>query len=761
MRKRFLLRMLLCILLVLSMGAYADANTDLNGHWAEETIGNWIDGGYINGYPDGSFKPENGITRAEFITLANKAFGFTNKADFQYSDVREGDWFYSEVAIAVAAGYINGYPDGRMKPNQPISREEAASILMKIKKLQAEESMVEMFSDHQRLQWSRGAVGAVVKANIMIGYPDGSFKPVNQIKRGEAVMAMDRASGVSLKMIPSSAPAITVDDEKNIVTGMTEWMEYKLDQGNWTIYDSEIFKKLDLKGNHTLLVRFAATGNSPASLTATYLFTVNVVPTSSGSSSGSSGGNNVTPPPPATLEAITNTTIQGVTVPVRGETPVAAITETAQYTGTVSWTPSAMTFGPETVYTATINLSPKTGYTLTGVAANAFTVPGATSATNSTNSGIITAPFPATEVEPVDPPEDLTVIFSPPTAAGAYWSSVGSSVEEVNAILGFLWQEAGDSDTIYDVYLESGVFSTSEGALIINADRVTQSLLDWLQYKVDTAGLVALGITASNGAEFYADYNNNDNIINTPGSTQLTRVLTNYDDWSGSTVRINLLQLVTGTNNGSLMMIDETTWADFQIITIGDFTEAVGITISSFGDATTITEDGGTLQMSAIVVPPEAYDKTITWRADDGTPGDGSDTARIADAFDFRGILFAGKNGTVTVWAELVADPSITSNAIVVTISGQVGPDAPTGITATNETSPGAMDGTLIGTREGQEYQLNGTGDWIAIDSTSVTGLAPGSYTVRWAETIIEYAGSATEPLIIEAAAEPEPDLEP
>ena len=480
-----------------------------------------------------------------------------------------------------------------------------------------------------------------------------------------------------------------------------------------------------------------------------------MVPTSSGSSSRSSGGGGENPVPQDLV--ITNTTIQGIAVPVRGATPVTGITGNDQYTGTVSWMPAAETFGPEAVYTATITLTPKTGYTLTGVTANAFTVPGATSATNSTNSGIITAPFPATEVEPVDPPEDLTVIFSPPTAAGAYWSSVGSSVEEVNAILGFLWQEAGDSDTIYDVYLESGVFSTSEGALIINADRVTQSLLDWLQYKVDTAGLVALGITASNGAEFYADYNNNDNIINTPGSTQLTRVLTNYDDWSGSTVRINLLQLVTGTNNGSLMMIDETTWADFQIITIGDFTEAVGITISSFGDATTITEDGGTLQMSAIVVPPEAYDKTITWRADDGTPGDGSDTARIADAFDFRGILFAGKNGTVTVWAELVADPSITSNAIVVTISGQVGPDAPTGITATNETSPGAMDGTLIGTLKGQEYQLNGTGDWISIDGTSVTGLAPGSYTVRWAETIIEYAGSATDPLIIEAAPEPEP----
>lgn len=861
MRKRFLLRMLLCILLILSMGTYADADTDLTGHWAEETIGSWITGGYINGYPDGSFKPDNGITRAEFITLANKAFGFTKKAEFQYSDVREGDWFYSEVAIAVAAGYINGYPDGRMKPNEPISREEAASILMKIKNLQAEELLAAKFSDQQSLQWSRGAVGAVVKANIMVGYPDGSFKPVNQIKRGEAVIAMDRASGVSQKMVPSSAPAITVDDEKNTVTGMTEGMEYKLDQGSWTLYNSEIFKKLDLKGNHTLLVRFAANGNIPASLTSTYLFTVNVVPTSSGSSGGNSSGS-ITPPPSATSAAITNTTIQGVTVPVRGATPVSVITgsaqytgtvswtpaavtfgpetvytatitltpqgiytltgvganaftvpgasatnaansgiitavfpatepnpptvislttiqgvtapvrgatpvsvitETAQYTGTVSWTPAAVTFGPETVYTATITLTPKSGYTLTGVAANAFTVPGATLTTNTTSSGIITAIFPATEAAPVDPPVEPTVIFSRPTAAGTYWSAIGSSSEEINEVLEFLWREAGYSATIRGVELQSGVFSTSGGALVITADRITQSLLDWLQYKVYTDGLIALGITSSTGQDFLPKYSPPyDNIENTSGSTSLYRVLLNdYPDWSGSTVRVNLRQLVEGTNNGRLLMADGTTWADFQIITIGDFNEAVGITISSFGNATTITEDGGTLQMSAVVVPPEAYDKTITWKAVDGTPGDGSDTARIADAFDFRGILFAAKNGTVTVWAELVADPSITSNAIVVTITGQVGPAAPTGITTTNETSPGAMDGTLTGTQNGQEYQFNGTGDWIAIDGTTVTGLAPGSYTVRWAETIIEYAGSATEPLIIEAATIPAPDPAP
>ena len=87
--------------------------------------------------------------------------------------------------------------------------------------------------------------------------------------------------------------------------------------------------------------------------------------------------------------------IQGVAAPVTGGTPVAAITEATEYSGAVSWSPSDATFKPGTVYTATITLSPKTGYTLTGVAANKFTVAGAT-ATNAANSGVITAVFPAT-----------------------------------------------------------------------------------------------------------------------------------------------------------------------------------------------------------------------------------------------------------------------------------------------------------------------------------------------------------------------------
>jgi len=88
--------------------------------------------------------------------------------------------------------------------------------------------------------------------------------------------------------------------------------------------------------------------------------------------------------------------IQGVTAPVTGATPITAITENAQYTGTVTWNGNPSTFAAVTQYTATITLTPKTGYTLQGVAANFFTVAGAT-ATNAANSGVITAVFPKDE----------------------------------------------------------------------------------------------------------------------------------------------------------------------------------------------------------------------------------------------------------------------------------------------------------------------------------------------------------------------------
>jgi formylglycine-generating enzyme required for sulfatase activity len=88
--------------------------------------------------------------------------------------------------------------------------------------------------------------------------------------------------------------------------------------------------------------------------------------------------------------------ISGVTVPVHGAIAVTKITATEQFTGTVSWRPSHATFAAETGYTATITLTARPGYTLEGVPDNFFTVAGATSVSNSADSGVLTAAFPAT-----------------------------------------------------------------------------------------------------------------------------------------------------------------------------------------------------------------------------------------------------------------------------------------------------------------------------------------------------------------------------
>ncbi len=98
-------------------------------------------------------------------------------------------------------------------------------------------------------------------------------------------------------------------------------------------------------------------------------------------------------------ETINIATLEGVTVPVTGETPVTEITETDEYTGEVTWEPADDVFAAETEYTATISLTSKEGFTLTGVSANFFTVDGATETTNDANLGVVTAVFPVTEPE--------------------------------------------------------------------------------------------------------------------------------------------------------------------------------------------------------------------------------------------------------------------------------------------------------------------------------------------------------------------------
>lgn len=172
------------------------APSDIAGHWAESVITQWQSKGLIQGYEDGTFKPGNTITRAEFVTLMNNAKGFWSEGGINFSDVKNGSWFYSAVARAVAAGYVKGYSDGSFKPNNTITRAEAAVMIANTAKLSANEAGAYRFTDIGSIPaWARGSVGAVVAAGYMTGYPDGSFDANASISRAEAVSSLNRMLG--------------------------------------------------------------------------------------------------------------------------------------------------------------------------------------------------------------------------------------------------------------------------------------------------------------------------------------------------------------------------------------------------------------------------------------------------------------------------------------------------------------------------------------------------------------------------------------
>ena len=124
---------------------------------------------------------------------------------------------------------------------------------------------------------------------------------------------------------------------------------------------------------------------------------------------------------------VTAPAVVGIPAPVAGEEPVYGI-EGEQFTGTITWTPDLIDskFGPQTVYTATITLTPKVGYTLSGVAANFFTVEGATSVSNAANSGIVTATFPQTGTAVVWD-NDLWKVTTPETGKTPVLDFTGSN----------------------------------------------------------------------------------------------------------------------------------------------------------------------------------------------------------------------------------------------------------------------------------------------------------------------------------------------
>lgn len=186
---------LLCLALMLGL-LPAGLTLPAQAHWADPYGQKLVEWGVMRGDISGNLNLAKPITRAELVTMINRAYGYTRKAGVPFTDVPSSKWYADDIDIAYNAGYFKGVSSNRAAPESNVTREQAAVFLARNLMLQETVGETLGFSDTRTLsEWSRGLIGAAVKEGVLNGYADGSFKPQSNITRGELAAMLVRAIG--------------------------------------------------------------------------------------------------------------------------------------------------------------------------------------------------------------------------------------------------------------------------------------------------------------------------------------------------------------------------------------------------------------------------------------------------------------------------------------------------------------------------------------------------------------------------------------
>ena len=197
LQRLFSVLMAACMAATLAPAALAAS--DLDGHWGQATMQEFIDRGWLTGYGDGQYGPDNGMTRAEFSALINRVTGLTEESETisNYTDVASGAWYASDLAKALAAGYMTGTSATTMAPNAAINREQAMIMVTRLLGLTAADTEVEAlarFSDASQISsYAQNPIAAMVAAGYVNGTTDGRLVPQKQLTRAEGITILYNA----------------------------------------------------------------------------------------------------------------------------------------------------------------------------------------------------------------------------------------------------------------------------------------------------------------------------------------------------------------------------------------------------------------------------------------------------------------------------------------------------------------------------------------------------------------------------------------
>lgn len=253
MHKKLISSLLLGSILITPIYTYANPKlSDISGHWAKKEINQFISSGYVNGYEDNTFRPDNSITRAEFVKLVNKYFGFNNREDINFSDINTNDWYYNDICIASKAGYINGYEDKTFRPNKTITREEVSKILITIKNKQDNVyDKLNNYPDKNKVSnWAKPYVEGAIEQGYLKGNDLGFLNPTNNITRAESVTILSRVSKEKPEIkdeTKNEPPVITAKEDLILEVGQ----KFDTSMLNVKVSDKED-KNLDVKYEGTV-----------------------------------------------------------------------------------------------------------------------------------------------------------------------------------------------------------------------------------------------------------------------------------------------------------------------------------------------------------------------------------------------------------------------------------------------------------------------------------------------------------------------------
>ena len=247
--KRRILSLLVALCLIaalLPMSVLAASYTDTDGHWAEKSIDRWSAAGIVQGTGD-AFAPDSDLTCAQLATILAKLLRLPAADDAGFSDNLADAWYYDAINRCAAAGILNGYADGTVRPNETISRARAMVMLARALGIEpAGTSVLNGYADAANVpDWARGYVAALLRADIVSGVSGSRLAALANITRAQFVTILDRAIAI---YADEDGATVKADDVDGIIVVVAEDVQIKNAPAGTKVVAAASAKSLKVNG---------------------------------------------------------------------------------------------------------------------------------------------------------------------------------------------------------------------------------------------------------------------------------------------------------------------------------------------------------------------------------------------------------------------------------------------------------------------------------------------------------------------------------